>query len=243
MIRIAILEDEQSYLDTIRNYLTMSDDMIEPIKLFEFSDLPSLRKFANPYSFDIYILDIEVNEENSLEFAKKLRSVNLRSKIIITTSHEKYAFESFMVDVQSYLKKPIQKTELIRQINKAIQLLQTSDQWVRLTDEKRAVDVLRRDILYVRTARGETLVYLLDQSDDPLRSTDSLKIVIRKVGNDILLPISSSIAVNRYYVRRINHKIDTVLLVFDIELEGSRNGMKAFRRQYAERLLRDYANE
>ena len=57
--------------------------------------------------FDIVFLDIEMEGQNGLEVAEKLRLQGNRCHIIFLTSHKKYVFSAFDVAASQYLLKPI----------------------------------------------------------------------------------------------------------------------------------------
>lgn len=66
---------------------------------------------------DIIFLDIEMPEMSGLDFIK---SVDVRNtQIIIYSSQEKYALESYEYDVCDYLLKPVNYTRFHKAINKA----------------------------------------------------------------------------------------------------------------------------
>jgi len=68
---------------------------------------------------DILFLDIELGDEDSFSIIESLS--NLKSEIIIVSSHEEYALKAISYNVCSYVLKPIKIEELITSVNKAIQ--------------------------------------------------------------------------------------------------------------------------
>jgi len=67
---------------------------------------------------DILFLDIQLGEEDSFSIIESLS--NLKSEIIIVSSHEEYALKAISYNVCSYVLKPIKIEELITSVNKAI---------------------------------------------------------------------------------------------------------------------------
>lgn len=71
----------------------------------------------SPKPVDIIFLDIEMPEMSGLDFIKSVDVHN--TQIIIYSSQEKYALESYEYDVCDYLLKPVNYTRFHKAINKA----------------------------------------------------------------------------------------------------------------------------
>jgi DNA-binding response OmpR family regulator len=73
----------------------------------------------NPH---IILTDIEMPKLNGLDLCKKIRKIDNKTKIIITTafSDEKYLLDAVELNLQRYIVKPITKRNLIPALRKAI---------------------------------------------------------------------------------------------------------------------------
>jgi DNA-binding LytR/AlgR family response regulator len=65
---------------------------------------------------DLIFLDIEMPEMSGIEF---LESLEIIPQVIIYSSQEKYALESYEYDVTDYLLKPVQFGRFIKAVNRA----------------------------------------------------------------------------------------------------------------------------
>jgi DNA-binding LytR/AlgR family response regulator len=65
---------------------------------------------------DLIFLDIEMPEMSGIEF---LESIDIVPQVIIYSSQEKYALESYEYDVTDYLLKPVQFGRFIKAVNRA----------------------------------------------------------------------------------------------------------------------------
>ncbi|MCT4615456.1 MAG: LytTR family DNA-binding domain-containing protein [Marinifilaceae bacterium] len=72
-------------------------------------------------NIDIVFLDIQMNEMSGIDY---LKTINLKSKVILTTAFEKYAIEGYQLDVVDYLLKPFSFERFIKAVNRAISLVE-----------------------------------------------------------------------------------------------------------------------
>ncbi|WP_288523293.1 LytTR family DNA-binding domain-containing protein, partial [uncultured Holdemanella sp.] len=56
---------------------------------------------------DILFLDVEIGNDNGIEFSKKLRKVYPELMIIITSKYSQYLIDGYSVDAKRYFLKPI----------------------------------------------------------------------------------------------------------------------------------------
>lgn len=63
--------------------------------------------------YQIYFLDMEIDDKDGIDIAKEIREVDKDCLIIYVTIHEEYAIESFSVLPFRYLVKPISVETLL----------------------------------------------------------------------------------------------------------------------------------
>ena len=114
-IKCIIIDDEPLAIRVIENHLK------------EFQNFEIVGSFNNPISalqlleeecIDAVFLDINMSKMSGLEFIK---TVEVKSNIVITTAYREYAVESFDLDVLDYLVKPIPFNRFLKAINKITQ--------------------------------------------------------------------------------------------------------------------------
>lgn len=114
-MRIAICDDESVILNDI---MLMVDEIIEEYgyigEVYSFNSgeelLRNLQK--DLVSSDIYILDINMQDMDGIEVAKKIRSCDKNAIIIFLTSSQEWMQDAFEVQAFNYLLKPIDKKKL-----------------------------------------------------------------------------------------------------------------------------------
>lgn len=81
---------------------------------------------------DLIFLDIEMPEMSGIEF---LDSLDIIPQVIIYSSQEKYALESYEYDVTDYLLKPVQFGRFIKAVNRARERFERKEKPVKESTE------------------------------------------------------------------------------------------------------------
>lgn len=110
-INIAIMEDEQIYCETIKDYLRLwGCETKNTIEIFTFSGSEAfLIEWETSQNFDVIFFDIIMQNSNlnGLDVAAKIREENDDSFIVFTTSVVDYMQEGYHVEAFRYLIKPL----------------------------------------------------------------------------------------------------------------------------------------
>jgi two-component system LytT family response regulator len=72
-------------------------------------------KVGNP---DVVFLDIEMPEINGLELCFKILEILKNPNVVFVTAYEHYAVQAFELDALDYLVKPVQKTRLVKTLER-----------------------------------------------------------------------------------------------------------------------------
>ncbi len=114
MIKYLIIDDEYIAHDIIKGYCDLLPDMqlvkscYDAIEAFE---------FLNKQDVDLLFLDLNMPVLKGFEFLKTLRN---SPKVIVTTAHKEFAFESYEYNVADYLLKPFSFERFLTAIHKAL---------------------------------------------------------------------------------------------------------------------------
>lgn len=107
MIRVAIVEDDESCAALLREYLKRyaSDNAVQVSSEW----FPSGLSIISDYKpdFDIILLDIQMPGINGMEVAHIIRETDCESIIIFVTNMAQYAIQGYEVDALDYILKPI----------------------------------------------------------------------------------------------------------------------------------------
>lgn len=108
MIRISLCDDDTAMINNLKKDINMFRCDLE-ILTFNCGEELILSEFL--YN-DIIILDIEMNDINGIETAKRLREGGYEGIIIFLTSYKDMVFDSFQVNPYQYIIKPIDISKL-----------------------------------------------------------------------------------------------------------------------------------
>ena len=123
MLKIAVCDDEQLYLDKtcamLEQYAAAHDMQITAEAFINPSEL--LDRIETGERHAVYLLDIYMPGVSGMSVATELRSKGVHSPIIFLTSSTEHAVEAFGVDATHYLLKPYTQQNFFAAIDKAMQ--------------------------------------------------------------------------------------------------------------------------
>ncbi|MBQ1490530.1 MAG: response regulator transcription factor, partial [Blautia sp.] len=107
MIRVAIVEDEDVWAETLTQYLhryEKEQDVSFSIKRFRDG-----YAITDPYpgDLDIILMDIEMGLMNGMEAAQRIREVDEEVTLLFVTNMAQYALEGYKVQAMDYILKPL----------------------------------------------------------------------------------------------------------------------------------------
>lgn len=176
MVKIAVCDDEQPYLDETRF-------MLEQYAAVQNAEIAA-EVFSNPSVLldcieggerhDIYLLDIYMPGVSGMSVATELRSRGVRSPIIFLTSSTEHAVEAFGVDATHYLLKPYTQQNFFAAMDRALQGVSAHAEEsivLKVGGEYRNIPVSY--ILYCEAAGNYQRIWLKDGTEQLVRMTAS----------------------------------------------------------------------
>ena len=112
--KIAICDDEQNQIDYMASIVaSWSAHAGHNCEIRTFASAEAfLFEYEEDKAFDILLLDIEMENMNGIELAKRIRKDHNRAEIIFITSHFEFVWEGYEVDALHYLTKPLSAEKL-----------------------------------------------------------------------------------------------------------------------------------
>jgi len=126
MLKIAICDDDQIFLQQLHTQLVSWMNSNEPSQIICFHDGDSLIHAHTRDPFDIIFLDILMPMLNGIETAGELRSLDKNVKIVFLTSSPEFAVDSYTVKASNYLLKPLNKDKLLFCLNELLMEIRAS---------------------------------------------------------------------------------------------------------------------
>ena len=100
-MKIAIVDDDSIFMDEVK------DTIVERINKIDINDF-SISTFSLPeqllvdiHSFDLLIIDVEINQYNGISICDQIRKSNTDIIIMFISSYTTYVFNSFIVSIVS----------------------------------------------------------------------------------------------------------------------------------------------
>ena len=119
-----IVDDDKLSTKIIQEFIDKTDDLL---LVGSFESAVGAINFLSKQDrtpIDLIFLDIEMPEMSGIEFLKSLDEL---PQVIVYSSQEKYAFESYEYDVTDYLLKPVQYGRFIKAINRGRERLEEKE--------------------------------------------------------------------------------------------------------------------
>lgn len=261
MFKLLIADDEQIVIEGIKNSINWSEYDIKVVGTAK--NGTEALKLAEELQPDIIISDIKMPGLDGLALIEKLKAFLPNVKVVLISAYEEfdYAKQAIRLGVNSYLSKPVKKSEVINEVCKIKQLLERKkheeEAAIRLQQRfNENLPVLREHFLNT-LIRGNTVsdleikfqTYHINLSPhktgvmvckiDHLRSinfTDEaqvqlLMLRITDIINELILPVCKGVTFQSY-----NQEIITIFNVPD-EIEFSIEELIKLAEKIKERIL------
>ncbi|WP_293785079.1 LytTR family DNA-binding domain-containing protein [uncultured Pedobacter sp.] len=115
-LKCVIIDDEIEAIEEITEYIAKTPEL-ELTESFT-SPLLALNYIRNNSPFDIIFMDVDMPELTGIELSKLIRKYT--DKLILTTSHSKYALDAFDVEADQFLLKPFNLKKFVSAIEKVL---------------------------------------------------------------------------------------------------------------------------
>ncbi len=161
-MKIIAVDDEALQLETIMEYIT---DLYPDATISGFTKVSDVIKYMETDTADVAILDINLpGNINGINLGEMLRQKNKRIKLLYCTGYSQYAMDAYKMHANGYLRKPVQKDELEKEMQYVLQMPVYDDKKPYIhTFGNFDVYVGNRPIEFKRKKSKEVLAYLVDR--------------------------------------------------------------------------------
>ena len=165
MIHIAIVEDEKSYSDNLKEYLLKYErESGEAIKVSIFSDGDEIVK--NYHSqFDIIFMDVEMKFMDGMSAAEEIRKSDTEVVIIFVTNMPQYAIKGYAVEAFDYLLKPVSYFAFSRCLSRAIARKKNRMKKPLILNVRGGTVRVDAENIYYVESNGHNMIYHTAQGD------------------------------------------------------------------------------
>jgi DNA-binding LytR/AlgR family response regulator len=205
-----IVDDDQFSLKIIENFVKKTEGLKLLGSFSSAIDAANMLSNSNIKSIDLIFLDIELPEMSGIDF---LKSIPLIPQVIICSSEEKYALESYEYDVVDYLHKPVKYGRFLKSIGKVRERTEKKENQLKQSTEifiKNNSSLIRlkyEDILCIEALENYIVI---NTFKDKFTIHFTMKSIIDKMPPDIFIRVHRSFIVN---INKIEEIEDNMIII------------------------------
>lgn len=205
-MRIVICDDDKFYVNEIER--NINNILVEKNIPFVFDlYIDSENLFNSNMSYDLALLDIEMQPYNGIQIAEKLKEINPYIIIFIITSYDKYLDDAMDLNVFRYIKKPLDSYRLKTGFLKALESIDNNVIKFNLKKDNKTKIIASNDIVYIETVSNATKV--CTTSGDYL-SNDKIDVWNKKLVASFFFRVHKSFIINIKYLSDYTRDIVTL---------------------------------
>jgi DNA-binding LytR/AlgR family response regulator len=213
-IKAIIIDDDSSARNILKHYLKVCKN-VEVVG--SMADTASGLEVIDDQKPNVIFLDINMPNENGLDFAKRLREQESDVQIVFTTAYKKYAVSAFDIKPVDYLVKPFGIDEVFNVLSKINKIIKKQEKqgdegfWGSVVTNKFKFKTLSgyvflypNEICYVLTQKGNIKLFLCDGSI--IRVLGLMNEIDSMLTPNNFIRINRSVLLNTQYIYSINKK-------------------------------------
>lgn len=225
-MRIAICDDDAIYVEEIEKNvrLILCEHQINA-EFVSFTDSGELYNQSN--CIDMSFLDIEMEPYNGIETARQLKQLNKDVIVFFITSYEKYLDEAMDLNAFRFINKPLDCKRLKRGVEKALELIDSSQIRFYLKNGKDTISVSSNDIVFIEIVGRFTKVVT---ADNIYFSEETIDFWNKKLIASFFYNVHKSFIINMKYIT--NYKRDIIILNEEYEIPIAYRKQAMFRSYF-----------
>ncbi len=187
VIRIAIVEDDLTAADLLREYLSRYAAS-KGANEFSLTRFGTADAFLSGYTsqFDLVLLDIMLPDLNGMDCARELRGIDSKVPIIFVTNMAQFAVKGYEVDALDFIVKPVAYKDFSVKLDRVLRIIgSTKERKIKIVSQNCNYYICIGDIMYVEvfirklvyhTAGGNFETYsTLKKTEESLRGEGFIK--------------------------------------------------------------------
>lgn len=225
-MKCCILENSSEDLKKIKNIILEDNYLVNQLDILSFSSSDQIN--ISKDGFDILLLDIELSNENGIDFAEKYININPNSKIIFISSHSELVFDSFKVHPYSFVRKENINIELKNTLTNLVDLLIENKSDLVLKNKEQTIIINQYNISYIESLNHACYIHTTNDIE-PIKTRMSM----HKLAKELSFYFYR---INRSYIINLNEikiiRNGKIILKNNLEISIQRGQIKKFQKEY-----------
>ena len=165
MVRIAIVEDDITYSEQLREYLKRYES--EFSESFDISTYFDGDEIVEDYhsQFDIILMDVEMSFMDGMSAAEEIRKVDREVVIIFITNMAQYAIKGYAVEALDYILKPVSYFAFSQRLSRAINRMKKREEKSVVIPIKGGTARVAVSSIYYIESQGHDIIYHTSEED------------------------------------------------------------------------------
>lgn len=209
LINIIIVEDEALVAENIKKIIKKIDPEVN-IYITGFAD--ETFKYAQKNHVDLFCLDIQLEDYNGIELAKKIRELpnyTLTPMIFITAIPTRELIAYKETHCYDYIIKPFLEEEISKKVSKILKYYRNNQQnnveeelKLRFKGDSCVYSVFQKDVIYLESLMRR--LHIVTKNEEFTTNVISLKSIAEQLG-DNFLQCHKSFFVNKTYIYTLDY--------------------------------------
>lgn len=197
-LRFVCIEDDKFFMEkmikTIKKYFEKQDYKIS------FDTYEEIPKKLNLRHINACFFDIEINDKNTIQLIKDIRSRGIDIPVIVVSQHKNYVFETVHMQIFDYIRKSKFDQEIGRTLQRLQDAIHHKIKSVVVSYEGRMTEILFSDILYIHIKSHHFIIYDIYGTEREIWK-DYDDIFVR---NSTLIKVHKSYVINIEYCEKLD---------------------------------------
>lgn len=164
-LTIAVCDDVDIERELLERYVRQwAVQRNRKISVSSFSEGDALLKAFGEGRFDLVLLDIQMQGQDGMQVARRLRETGTDVGIFFVTGYDEYLAEGYEVEAFRYLLKPVQKQKLWDSFDKFAARREKKPRFWTLETPQGQRNVVLEEILYLESFGHTCRLYLSEDS-------------------------------------------------------------------------------
>lgn len=209
-LRLAVIDDDSQtrriIIDSLKDIF--KTDQFE-VEITPFEDAKSYYKVFHSRNDNLIFLDIEMDEMDGIELAKKLKEEQCHSDIVFVSNREDRVFDSLKTSPFGFVRKSHFRSDVSTVIQNFLKGLKEDAENILLINlGKNQITLPLSEITFIETVKRKTVIHILGK--EPLSCPVQFKTIEEALKNKGFLLSYKGVLVNFHHIEAILE--DSILL-------------------------------